>query len=112
MDKKQSDKQTPKTFEYWCLYNIPESDFEIYGVDPLFENCWNAAIKTIRAEQDDKINSMQAEIDKRDKLLRCLLERGNVYTYTNGKMEYVINEEFYNIVKSEFKELKQRGEDK
>lgn len=55
---------------------------------------WNAAIESI-----------QEEIDKRDALLKVLLKRGTIYTYTNGKMEYVLSEELFQVCDSEFKEL-------
>jgi hypothetical protein len=79
-----SDKQTPKTFECWSLSNTPESDFEIYGVDPLFENCWNAAVEETRAEYEDKIKAMQVEIDKRDEVIISILDGLEVLVSENN----------------------------
>ena len=55
-----SDKQTPKTFEEWRKAEYQKPRSSIVSV----EETWNAAVEVTRAEYDDKIKAMQAEIDK------------------------------------------------
>ena len=62
------DKQTLKTFKEWSDKVIPLS----FTTSPEYrrsKEAWNAATEATRAEYDDKIKAMQAEIDKRDTLL-------------------------------------------
>jgi len=87
------DKQTPKAFEDFYIAN---GKFEMNGTTKSYDHTWNAATEATRAECDDKIKAMQAEIDKRDVRIKEL-ERDRV----NRLFKY----------RDALKELNQRGED-
>ena len=120
------DKQTPKTLQQYIIENCPRFKKPVFTVDmhlgaeqqyesvidPIFKNVivqtWNAATEATRAEYDDKIKAMQAEIDKRDYLLKLVLE-----DFKNLRLG-VIEEndpEINHTTELIEKELNQRGED-
>lgn len=75
MDKKQSDKQTPKTFK--SFEEFQDDYFDNNKVPMNVEDSWNAATEATRSEYDDKIKAMQAEIDK----LRGFVDRFQIEYY-------------------------------
>lgn len=52
-----------------------------------------------------EIEKLKDENEKLSKLVHNLLSKGNVYTFTNGRVEYVLSEEIYRVCKSEFKRI-------
>lgn len=92
--------KTPKTFED---FYVLDGKFEMNGTTKSYEHTWSAANEVARAEYEDKIKAMQAEIDD---LLRIatwykaqLSAEG--YTMTNR----------YKFTCRKLEELNQRGED-
>jgi hypothetical protein len=119
-----SDKQTPKSFEeklkqvadkalnnyggqYFSVVEYAESK----GLRFILEEFWNAATEATRAEYDDKIKAMQAEIDRRDALLSKILSLFN--EIDDARYEEVSWSVFNEMDKlqDKIKELNQRGED-
>lgn len=81
------------------------------------EQTWNAAVEATRAEYEDKIKSMQVEIDKRDERIKKLLNHldNAVPLFVSAKDKMIKGTFEQNAIISEIleikKELNQRGKD-
>lgn len=60
----------PKTYKSWLLEKFPDR-YLGHGLSSDYsEESWNAASEATRAEYEEKIKAMQAEIDKRDAAIK------------------------------------------
>lgn len=85
-----SDKQTPRGFiekyasisdmdtsQVISLLDIQDRQDTKYSRVKTCEKLWNAATKATRAEYDDKIKAMQAEIDKLNRISNKWAQRAD-----------------------------------